>query len=513
PSIPQAASPESSRTKNVSMHRLLDEGIEALPQGPQRLSDITRSSETVALPSEMPLGSYVHLREPPQWGVIKISNIPYSITKQEIVQFVGRQARLIASNQGCPIHIIMERSTAKTMDCYVELETTANAEETVNRINRIYETGRPPRLGNRHVDVEFSSQDALLKDLFPRAKCVVWENGIPFALANTDPYSTGFAGFLTSEEVVGAIRHAEIPHRSPFCAKCPQRTYESTVSTLYKFPWYATKLYTVHERNQLFELVNRHILSLVSRMKKTNTIGLDHRLLRELLYAGLNCPAFNERQKYTLCVNSEDMSEIIRFPEAGKWHPFDSLVRMPLFNNITNMYYTQLISKGTIPDVEVAGLPNKFPLDNMDLCAQAPYGPIWFEWDTDVATEMIWEDAVRLEMIILRNLVLSGWLVHEKEQNSAIVEQPSSSDSRAVHSNESLYSASTFNTSQPRSRTDSMSRVSRVGTFVTPTRRASMAANNDSPFANTASWDQRFLLHPAKARGGVYAHRITQSTP
>lgn len=121
----------------------------------------------------------------------------------------------------------MERSTAKTMDCYVEFESASNAEDTVNRINRIYETGRPPRLGNRHVDVELSSQDALLKDLFPRAKCVVWKNGIPFALTNNDPYSTGFAGFLTSEEVVGAIRHAEIPHRVSLlfwnCTYCDMR--------------------------------------------------------------------------------------------------------------------------------------------------------------------------------------------------------------------------------------------------------------------------------------------------
>ena len=107
----------------------------------------------------------------------------------------------------------MERSTAKTMDCYAELETVQDARDTVVRINKIFETGRAPRLGNRVVDVELSSQDELLKDLFPRAKCLIWKNGIPIALENSDFYSTGFAGFLTSEEIYGAIRHAEIPHR------------------------------------------------------------------------------------------------------------------------------------------------------------------------------------------------------------------------------------------------------------------------------------------------------------
>lgn len=99
------------------------------------------------------------------------------------------------------------------MDCYVEFATPGDAKETVKRIDRIQETGRPPRLGNRHVDVEVSSQDALLRDLFPRAKCVHWQAGMPTVLRNNDLYSTGFAGFFTSEEIIGAIRHAEMPHR------------------------------------------------------------------------------------------------------------------------------------------------------------------------------------------------------------------------------------------------------------------------------------------------------------
>jgi len=88
----------------------------------------------------------------------------------------------------------------------------------------------------------------------------------------------------------------------------------------------------VHDRNQLFELVNRHIQSLVSRIKRVNTVGLDQKLLNDLLQAGLKCPTFNERQKYTLCINSEISSEIIKLPETSKWFPFDSLARKPNFN-------------------------------------------------------------------------------------------------------------------------------------------------------------------------------------
>lgn len=130
--------------------------------------------------------------------------------------------------------------------------------------------------------------------------------------------------------------------------------------SLLQFPWYATTLYTVHDRNTLFEMANRHIKSLVFRLKITKTIGLDQRLLRELLYAGLNCPTFNERQKFTLCVNSEDISEILKFPGMGKWFPFDALVRMP--NTDENTLLVSVPSKTTTSSSLHFFSPNTFLL-------------------------------------------------------------------------------------------------------------------------------------------------------
>ena len=63
------------------------------------------------------------------------------------------------------------------------------------------------------ITVEASSQDELMKDMFPRAKCVCWKNGEPIIVGNDDPYSTGFAGYFTNEEMVGLVRHAEHPQR------------------------------------------------------------------------------------------------------------------------------------------------------------------------------------------------------------------------------------------------------------------------------------------------------------
>ncbi|GES63151.1 hypothetical protein ATEIFO6365_0014019900 [Aspergillus terreus] len=508
---PNIVSPVSRRATHPSLHHIMNtEHMEQIGAS-SHASAGDKRRESFAVFGELPIGSLVHHKGPPDWGVIKISNIPYSVTKQEIIQFVGRQARLISSDKGCPIHIIMERSTAKTMDCYVEFETPSDAQETVDHINKVYEVGRAPRLGNRHVEVEFSNQDQLLKDLFPRAKCVVWNKGFPCALVNTDPYSTGFAGFFTSEEIIGAIRHAEIPHRSPFCAKCPQRTYESTISTLYKFPWYATELYTVDDRNQLFELTNRHILSLVSRIQKSNTIGLDQRLLRSLLHAGLDCPAFNDRQKYTLCVNSEDMSEIVNFPDFGKWFPFDTLVSLPNADRQALQYYAGLISRGTVPEGVTRDLPNKFPVHNRDL--SSPFGRIWFEWDVNAAKRAIWNEAVHHEMMVLRLLVKTGWENHNGQKKIDYTDG-SPTPTRGIDAQKSSNpSAPSSAAHQSRLRAES---TSRVDVFATPARRPSMhMPHNNTPVdQNESPWGQKLFFYPSsKARNGFPGHRITQSSP
>ncbi|KAE8372241.1 hypothetical protein BDV26DRAFT_302090 [Aspergillus bertholletiae] len=461
-----------------------------------QIPDLKKPFSTVARKEEMPIGSAVHTRQAPRWGVVKISNIPYSVTKNEIAQFVGRSACLI---KGCPIHIIMERTTAKTMDCYVETETQEAAQRTVDRINNIYETGRSPRLGLRRVEVECSTQDALLKDLFPKTKCISWEDGMPRRLTNTDPYSTGFSGFITSEEIVGAIRHAETPHR---------------------YPWYATRLYTVSDRNQLFHLTTRQLLSLASRIDRTQTMGLDQNLQRDLLYAGFNCPAFNERQKYTLCVNSNLAPEIARFPDISKWFPFDTLVQLPNFNKDALLYYANLISRGSVPSQEIRHLTNTFPQDRDDL--PSPYGRVWFEWPTNVTKTVRWETAVRVEMQILGNLVLTGWVAKDNEAKARLATAgPSSSTG---HGTRRALSGSVTSSEEGLG----IQTPSRLDIFATPSRRVNEVGSSfrseweggdetPRPFndSDQSPWTRRLLIFPpGPAREGFhFGHRNTKSSP
>lgn len=145
--------------------------------------------------------------------MLTADQIPYSVTKQEILAFLGRNAKIITPDLGGAVHIIMERSTSKTMDCYVEFFSAGDALAAVNKFMRNRDDGRHPRIGDRHVTVELCGQDALMKELFPRAKNVIWHGGSPSIVESDDPYNSGFKGFVTSEEMVMLVKHAEQPHR------------------------------------------------------------------------------------------------------------------------------------------------------------------------------------------------------------------------------------------------------------------------------------------------------------
>ncbi|KAK2760260.1 hypothetical protein FQN54_002328 [Arachnomyces sp. PD_36] len=382
----------------------------------------TMSLEMVTHDSVMPFENGALKHQPSSYGVATIRNIPYAVTKQEIVHFIGRDSNMITPDIGCAIHIIMERSTSKTMDCYVEFKTQADAEAAVSKVNRnICEHGRIPRLGSRHVDFETSSQDKLMKDLFPRAKQIIWNNGVPYLGPSDDPYSTGFQGFFTHEEIFLLIRHAEHPQRSPFSMKCLWRAYECTISTLKKFPWFATTMYTIEDRNQLFAVTLRHLTALHAKIEKGKVVGLDRKLLHEVLDAGLKCPGFNERQKFALVMASNVPSEARRLSIIARYWPFDTLSMKPGTSDGTMMHYAYLICKGlSVKDISTQTLPNSY---RPQYQGESPFGRIWLEWGFN-NTHHKFQTAVDYEMQVARSLVVEGYTANALMASNAISSQP-----------------------------------------------------------------------------------------
>ncbi|KAJ5952900.1 Nucleotide-binding alpha-beta plait [Penicillium vulpinum] len=391
------------------------------------------SIEELLQPCSIPFGSIAEMHTPSRNGVLMISNIPYTVTRQEVTSFIGRSANLLPSSQGCPIHIIMERSTGKTMDCYVEFRNIKDAEDTVKRINHTYDAGSTPRMGNRHVDIELSTPAKLHKAIFPRAKCISWENGKPVQLVNKDEWSTGFDGFLTDEELFCLVRHAEQPHRSVFASKVPQRCYESFITTVWKFPWHATHLYTVHHRNAIFKTLGTLIKTLADRMQKSNTVGLDVRLLSELVHAGIHCPGFNPRMKYCFAWWSRDINAIaIMDHDWCLYFPFDSLVYIPGHGPAAIQFYAYIMSNGSVLRTESDGLINKHTHPEIEQI----FGKFWFEWDDNVARNKVFRDAINYEATVLRKFIITGFqqLHKRKSSISTIGTAPGSSPTHSVTS-------------------------------------------------------------------------------
>lgn len=109
----------------------------------------------------------------------------------------------------------MERVTSKTLDAYVEFVSFSEAANAVQRFDTNRIGGRGGRLGQRHVEVELSSQEELMKQLFPKAKNVEWHGCKPKIIARdeNDRYNSGFQGFVSREELVMLVKHVESPQR------------------------------------------------------------------------------------------------------------------------------------------------------------------------------------------------------------------------------------------------------------------------------------------------------------
>ncbi|KAI9670866.1 MAG: hypothetical protein M1817_003751 [Caeruleum heppii] len=193
-------------------------------------------------PQFLPFISVGARAKPAEWGVLRISSIPYDVSKNEIIAFLGRNARILAPQHGPAVHVIMERISGKTLDCFVEFETGQEALNTAARFSPQRESGRKLRLGDRSVTVEMSSQAELMKELFPKANHVQWSGQRPILQNQAGSAYSGFKTFITSEEMVATVKHVETPQRTLYQRNCLQRPYESFISTLAKVAFTSAEL-------------------------------------------------------------------------------------------------------------------------------------------------------------------------------------------------------------------------------------------------------------------------------
>lgn len=107
------------------------------------------------------------------------------------------------------IHIIQDRMSGKTDDIYVEMKDWNETEKIMRRYDGQNYRDRIPKLGNRRVNMALSTASALMKAIFPRAKCL-WLNGKPERPENwLVDHPSNWDGFVTREEMVKVLMFTE----------------------------------------------------------------------------------------------------------------------------------------------------------------------------------------------------------------------------------------------------------------------------------------------------------------
>ena len=110
----------------------------------------------------------------------------------------------------------MEPITGKTADAFVEVQTMQDAIDAVEKHRQRLADGHVDRLGDRPLDMEVSSQDALLKPVFKSGSTgVEWRGGTPHILPRAPGQKFGFfKQFVSAEELTMLLKHAETPVRT-----------------------------------------------------------------------------------------------------------------------------------------------------------------------------------------------------------------------------------------------------------------------------------------------------------
>lgn len=83
------------------------------------------------------------------------------------------------------------------------------------------------------------------------------------------------------------------------------------------------------ERDCVYSCLKRQLQVLVVRAdpmkQERREVGLDNKLLMDLIFAGMNCPAFSLRQKYDIVVTSEGLGSGVYLSQYAKCWPFQCL--------------------------------------------------------------------------------------------------------------------------------------------------------------------------------------------
>ncbi|GAA6016095.1 hypothetical protein JCM11491_000666 [Sporobolomyces phaffii] len=232
--------------------------------------------------------------------VVKIENIPFSTTYQEIETWLPPQVLPLSQDCPQPIHILLHRVTGRTLPhCYVEIKDRESALLLMNSYDRSL-------LGIRTVRVKMARVGELMRDVFDQsgyfASSNVPRNLSQDPLPNFHPEDYRLPDTILSERDLDCLaRSIAFTPWSSWAPRIPERGYTNLGTVLSLFPWRARPdLWDEHLRDRLFYLVCRAIA--ISQAAKGPFETEYSAIAERLSEIAVKCPAFTpaQRDKFSL---------------------------------------------------------------------------------------------------------------------------------------------------------------------------------------------------------------------
>jgi RNA recognition motif-containing protein len=203
------------------------------------------SSDISKLPAlKLLLESRSNIPDSSDYAVIKLSNIPWDTTQQEIREFFEPHA--IPRHHLPPhymegIHLILNRDTGRTLnECFIEFPDSDVARDVVQDKGK-----RRQVLNGKYVRVELSSQRELRMALFPK-----------FFVEREKPGIQSGAVYLSREEISFLLNQCRgMRYQSPRRSKAIERPIENIISVISKVPWHDEEGISTLFRDHLFEML------------------------------------------------------------------------------------------------------------------------------------------------------------------------------------------------------------------------------------------------------------------
>ncbi|KAF8937435.1 hypothetical protein BGZ47_009057 [Haplosporangium gracile] len=272
-----------------------------------------------------------------QWAVVRVTNIPWDVSLQDMLGFFAGfpypPEHLLAQN----VHILMDRTSGKTFNsAFIELALTTR------QAGLVAQARNQRVLKGRQVSVELSSQDELLRSVFPKwtgdfvngeplipgerasiksadgegdkdgQNVAPWHLDSAKQAQSTPPFVTrdeinallvicrNYKACITTSCLTISYSYVHLAQLH-FSRKCAERPFENILSILAKYPWHQAHRVLPLHRDHIFELLKLSIESLRMHLSKEyNTIHPT--LLTRMVRCAVLTSAFTERQKNMVLV-------------------------------------------------------------------------------------------------------------------------------------------------------------------------------------------------------------------